>query len=123
MSSTGITLIEPDGQPELPDQYSGMSFYQNMGEEREALEALEKKKITRLGSLINWDAIDGEESVFHPAEDILEEAEKLHAWLAANEDWDEFDFGREGFLMDLGELLEVLRYSVPLEHSFSLDFC
>ena len=84
---------------------------------------LERNEVSRLGSMINWDAIDGEESTFRPAEDILEEAEKIQAWLAANEDWDEFDFGREGFLVDLNELLEVLRYSVPLEHSFSLDFC
>jgi hypothetical protein len=121
--SMGITLIEPDGQPDLPDEYTGMSYYQNLGEEAEVLSTLKEKKVSGLFDLVNWGAMDGEDSQYHPASQILAEAEKLQTWLTANEEWDEFEFGREAFLQDLDELLQVLRFSVENDHSFSLDFC
>lgn len=120
--SMGIALLTPDDQEELPEAYAGMSYFQNLGEEEAALETLKDLKVSSLHDLVVWGAVDGEESVFHSAAVILEEAGKIQSWLSKNEDWDEFEAGREGFLQDLEEFLTVMKFAASAGHSFSLEY-
>ena len=119
----GITLLAPDDQEDLPDEYSGMSYFQNLGAEEAALESLKDLQVSKLYDLVVWGSVDGEESVFHPATLILKEAEKLKQWLTNNEGWDDFDYGRDGFLQDLEEFITVMTFAASASYSFSLEYC
>jgi hypothetical protein len=113
--SMGIVPIGLDGQEELP------GYFQNLAEEMGVFESLKKLKVSRFYDLVVWGAMDGEESAFHPATLILKEAEKIQNWLTKNEDWDEFECGRDGFLQDLEEFLTAMKSAASAGYSFSLE--
>jgi hypothetical protein len=116
--SSGICLCEIDDQPELPDDLNGMCYYQNMAAERQFLEIMNTKKVSKLEEMVAWNEEDPE---YLPASAILKEAEKIKNWLDKNEDWEEFIYGREGFLEDLEEMLQVLRFAAKKNYQFGLS--